>query len=364
MSQNSFNNNMNEKIGKKATSKEVTYDIDDHMIEMTESDYFEDQEKMDPTSTVSNAGNWHPKNEAYTEIEETDHNHIVQKVSNEIDRLYGESSGELKMLSPKPRLTRLHFPLDAFYGASWKDSWGGSNYAREPTFRTEYQDRIPNFHNCMVLSFLYNKWPVYWAVFAPLIKCDVREEVISRLNNEGNFQWRLWQGTKEYDNNRSRELMYLIVNYSMFALNAFLQESGLAVDYRLWAIHMTAPRVIDNWDIYTGSVRTYSWRQHYKTALCIEFADNAINNEAWATLLGFDDQLIRRGYSAAMIETQLNAVRRISRSNALISRKRSTGSTYSTILYMPYHPILDGTESKINALIRNICHNRINKSHN
>ncbi|KAI0988071.1 hypothetical protein GJ496_002570 [Pomphorhynchus laevis] len=79
-------------------------------------------------------------------------------------------------------LTRLHFPIDASYGASWNDSWGGSNYAREPTFRTEYQDRIPNFHNY---------------VFAPPIKCDVMKEVISRLNNENNFQWRLWQDAAE-----------------------------------------------------------------------------------------------------------------------------------------------------------------------
>ncbi|KAI0980582.1 hypothetical protein GJ496_006402 [Pomphorhynchus laevis] len=172
-------------------------------------------------------------------------------------------------------LTGLHFPLDAFYGASWNDSWGSRNYAREPIFRTEYQDRIPYYHNCMALSFLYKKMAF-----------------LLGLNNEGNFQWRLWQGTKEYDNNRSHEAVYLKVNYSMFALNAFLQESGLAVDYRPWcrrpealdkthttfrAIHMTAPRVIDNWGVYPVSIRTYLWRHHYEIALCIELAANEVN---------------------------------------------------------------------------------------
>ncbi|KAI0983982.1 hypothetical protein GJ496_011576 [Pomphorhynchus laevis] len=70
---------MNEKKGKKATSKEVTYDIDDHMIKMTESGYFEDQEKMDPTSTVSNASNWHPKN-----IIDSTHPRAELKVENSI----------------------------------------------------------------------------------------------------------------------------------------------------------------------------------------------------------------------------------------------------------------------------------------
>ncbi|KAI0978979.1 hypothetical protein GJ496_005351 [Pomphorhynchus laevis] len=89
----------------------------------------------------------------------------------------------------------------------------------------------------------------------------------------------------------------------LFTLNAFLQESGLVVDYRPWcrrpkaqdwtpttfrAIHMTASQVIDNWGVYPGSIRTYSWRHHYDICLCIEFAGNEVNNEALAVLLGFD----------------------------------------------------------------------------
>ncbi|KAI0989852.1 hypothetical protein GJ496_007501 [Pomphorhynchus laevis] len=66
------------------------------------------------------------------------------------------------------KLTGIHLSLDAFYGASWNDTWSGRNHAREPKFRTTYQDRMAYFANCF---------------FGMPETYTVGQEIISRANN-------------------------------------------------------------------------------------------------------------------------------------------------------------------------------------